>query len=102
LRRHFGEVDILGTSGGMHIAWRLPPGFPSAIEIERRAGRAGVGLYGLTSGGACTQTDHPRVADTLVLGFAALSEQRIAAAIAILARVLNEAPPQAAPREVVS
>src|SRR5690606_10180658 len=101
-RRHFGEVDILGTSGGMHIAWRLPPGLPSAIEIERRAGAAGVGLYGLTTGGACPQTDHPRVADTLIFGFAALSEERIAAAIAILARVLNETQPAAGPREMVS
>lgn len=102
LRKHFGDVDILGTNGGMHVAWRLPPGFPSAIEIERRAGRAGVGLYGLTTGGACTQTDHPRVADTLIFGFAALSEERIAAAIAILARVLNETQPAAEPREAVS
>lgn len=58
--------------------------------------------YGLTSGGACTQTDHPRVADTLIFGFAALSEERIAAAIAILARVLDQTRSAAERKETAS
>lgn len=99
LRQRFGNVDILGVGGGIHVAWRLPAGFPTAAEFEHRASSAGVGLYGLTSSGACTRTDHPRVTDTLIFGFAALSKERIAAAVTILARALDRVPSVTARRE---
>jgi GntR family transcriptional regulator/MocR family aminotransferase len=88
---HFGDVTILGSGGGMHIAWQLPPGFPPARTIEELGASIGVGAYSINSGGACIRPEHPRSDDTLVLGFANMSEDRIAAAIANLSRALDRA-----------
>lgn len=90
LQKHFGAVEILGAGGGMHIAWRLPPDFPTALEIERHAASRGVGVYAIASGGAHVTEGHPRLADTLIFGFAALCEARIATAVAILARLIED------------
>lgn len=88
LEAAFGPVRLRGEHGGMHLAWRLEPNQPRAEEIERRALARGVGIYGLRSAGAWASRGHPRLADTLVLSYAALSEAAIARAIERLAQLV--------------
>ncbi len=80
LENKFGEADLTGETGGLHVAWRPPAGLPPASEIERRAYARGVGVYALDSGGAYafngTSND-----DVLVLGYSSLSESDIERAI---------------------
>jgi GntR family transcriptional regulator/MocR family aminotransferase len=103
LEQLLGPLEISGRRGGMHLAWRLPPGSPPAERIERRALEAGVGIYGLRSAGARASPGHPRLADTLLLGYAALPEPAIDRAVERLGRVLSELlPPTASPAEVLA
>lgn len=87
LERHFKTADLSGAESGLHVAWRLPPGAPSATATQKRARHKGVGVYALHSGGAHDFDAHPRN-DTLVLGYSSLSEADIEEAIARLARAL--------------
>ena len=34
LRRNFGEVNVSGEDGGLHLLWRLPPGVPDADVVR--------------------------------------------------------------------
>ncbi len=90
LQKHFGEIDILGDQAGMHLAWRLPDGFPPASEVEALALRAGVGVYGLASGAACHFGADDESERFIVMGFAALTEREIEDGVARLARALKE------------
>ncbi len=51
LQRHFGQVEVSGHCGGLHLLWRLPAGVPDAAIVELVARRARVGVYPLASGG---------------------------------------------------
>lgn len=89
LEEAFGPVELRGRRGGMHLAWRLSPWAPDAETVEREALAVGVGVYGLRSAGAWASPGHPRLADTLLLGYAALPETAIDRAVERLARRLG-------------
>ncbi|SLN76618.1 MocR-like pyridoxine biosynthesis transcription factor PdxR [Oceanibacterium hippocampi] len=86
----FPGAEIRGMRGGMHLSLRLPAGFGDAREIERRSAARGVGIYVPGSGGAFITADNPRVRDTLLFGYAALSEKSIASAMRRLADAVAE------------
>ena len=48
--RHFGDVEISGEAGGLHLFWQLPAGVPDAATVEALGRRARVGVYSLHSG----------------------------------------------------
>lgn len=89
LERHFPGGKVIGDEAGMHLAWRLPNGFPSANEVEQIAIEAGIGVYTLASGAAKnfgkTTDNDPH----LVFGFASVSENDIARGIARLSEALH-------------
>lgn len=88
LDRHFPGGKVIGDEAGMHLAWRLPEGFPSAREIERLAIEAGVGVYTLASGAAVSFDREADMDNHLVLGFASLTEREIELGVARLSNAL--------------
>jgi GntR family transcriptional regulator/MocR family aminotransferase len=91
LRQSFGEVALSGLEGGMHLAWHLPPSWPSAGEIQERARRRGVGIYPLAMAAAHDYGRYGPAERTLILGYTALSEDLIRRGVALIAASL-EAP----------
>ena len=88
LHDHFGEVEISGAEGGMHLVWRVPRGLPPAHELQATARSAGVGVYALQDSPACLyehMQDRDRI---LLLGYTSLNEQQIAQGVAALATAL--------------
>ncbi|GAB4303439.1 MAG: PLP-dependent aminotransferase family protein [Roseovarius sp.] len=89
IERHFPGSEIFGRRGGMHIAWRLPEA-ACARNLQRRALVRGIGIYTAEDGGACLAPGGDRHRDLLMLGYAAVPEARIRAAIADLAAISGE------------
>jgi GntR family transcriptional regulator/MocR family aminotransferase len=87
LRQSFGDAEIKGLRGGMHLSLRVPRRFGPAPEIEKEAAQRGVGIYTPGKGGAFISPDHPRAGDTLLFGYAALPEKNIRTAMARLAKI---------------
>lgn len=89
LEKRFGEANLTGETGGLHVAWRPPIGAPPASDIEQRAYERGVGVYALNSGGACAfgEAAHD---DVLVLGYSSLSESDIERAVEKLYRAVTD------------
>ena len=88
LQNHFGDVELSGIEGGMHIAWHLPDHFPSADWIQERAQRHRVGVYTLRSGGAhMTGTQDNRV---LLFGYAGLPQADAREGVNRIAAVLKD------------
>jgi GntR family transcriptional regulator/MocR family aminotransferase len=87
LERHFGEVNIYGTAGGLHVVWRLPLGSPDADVIELAARKKGIGVYALHSGAAYSFGASRQ--DLLVLGYSSLREADIERAITRLFEVVD-------------
>jgi GntR family transcriptional regulator/MocR family aminotransferase len=91
LRANFENPTISGDDSGLHLVWRLPPGFPAAREIQTRAREIGIGVYALSSGAAFDfNGDVPD--DALVLGYSSLDERQIGSAIAKLRVMLGAKP----------
>lgn len=89
LHDHFGNVDLRGSQGGMHLVWQLAEAFPSALDLERRCRSAGVGIYGISTGNAVVAGDaETRYARTVMLGYAALDEDQIAEGVRRIAAAL--------------
>jgi GntR family transcriptional regulator/MocR family aminotransferase len=88
LRGHFGAVDVSGHQGGMHVMWHLPDSFPKASMIQATALNHGVGVYSLRSAVAFDFARSPEQDRSLVLGYAALTEEQIREGIARVARAL--------------
>jgi GntR family transcriptional regulator/MocR family aminotransferase len=91
LHRHFGEVEVSGQQGGLHLLWRLPPGVPDAVELEALARRVRVGIYSLASGGAYEARRSPIGRRGIVLGYACLSTKQIEQGVARLSNAVDEA-----------
>ena len=91
LRRQFGEADVGGTAGGLHVFWRLPPGIPDAPVLEDLARRARVGVYSMVSGGAYDAADSALSRRGIILGYAALLPRQIEQGIARLSEAIDDA-----------
>lgn len=89
LKKHFGEVEIVGAEAAMHLVWRLPATLPPANEMQKLALGAGVGIYTLNSGAAIEYEPDADSDRYIVLGFAALSESEIELGISRLRAALD-------------
>ena len=90
LSRHFGNVEIGGSFGGLHLLWRLPPGVPQVQTLEALARRARVGVYGFASAGVWEAASSPLARRSVVFGFGALSTRQIEDGIARLSDVIDD------------
>lgn len=89
IEAHFPGSEIIGRRGGMHLAWRLPEGI-GARSLKKRALMRGIGIYTAEDGGAWLSPGNDRHRDVLMLGYAAVEEAAIRAAIAALAGLCRE------------
>jgi GntR family transcriptional regulator/MocR family aminotransferase len=89
LREHFGDVNISGYDGGMHVMWHLSPDLPDAKSVESTALTHGVGIYSLRSAVAYDFGTTPYSERSLVLGYTALQEEQIREGIARVAAALK-------------
>jgi GntR family transcriptional regulator/MocR family aminotransferase len=91
LSRHFGEVEVSGAEGGMHVMWHLPSHLPDALEMQRLALSCGVGLYPLAAAAGHEFEGRRRFSErSLVLGYTALTDAELRDAVArVAARVLT-------------
>lgn len=90
LSEHFGDLDVRGAQGGMHVMWRIPAGFPDAPTIRHEARRRGVGIYDLQSCNVRVLRDDAINARSLLLGYAALDEDAITDSVALLADAIHD------------
>ena len=91
LRRNFGEVNVSGEAGGLHLLWYLPPGVPDATVVEALARRVRIGVYSLASGGAYAARSSPLTRRGLMLGYGALLRKQIEQGIARLSDAIDDA-----------
>ncbi len=78
LRRNFGDVDIRGVGGGMHITWTLSDDFPVDAEaLKREVVKVGVGLYTMNSGGAIELSKTDKGSRRIILGYSSLDYRQI-------------------------
>jgi len=89
LQRHFGNVQLTGSEGGMHIIWHLPNDFPNAIEVQKIAEEGGVGVYALEASAAICLHGDTCSQRALILGYSSLSESDIEKGIARLSKELS-------------
>ncbi|KQO62519.1 hypothetical protein ASF22_21990 [Methylobacterium sp. Leaf87] len=87
LHRTFDGAVVLGGESGLHLVWRLPPGFLPARQIQLLAREQGIGVYALSSG-AAYDFDPGARDDMLVFGYSSLNETQIETAIGQLQRIV--------------
>lgn len=87
LKKHFGDTEICGADGGLHIVWRLPAGSPPAELVQQAARDMGIGVYTLASGGA-HDFDRSSRQDMLVIGYSSVNEKDIERAVNVLRMAL--------------
>ncbi len=92
LKRNFGDVELMGVSGGMHLAWRLPADFPPPAGLERIALEESVGLYSLASAAAEDFGGTPFCERLVVFGYSSLPEKEIVRGIDRVAAALKDYP----------
>lgn len=90
LRERFGDVELMGTDAGTHLAWRLPPSLAPAHNIKAIARTRNIGVYTVQSGGGHEYDGDQYETGWLLLGYASLSEDQIRAGIDRLAEVLTD------------
>lgn len=91
LECHVQDSRVLGTHGGMHVAWKLPSDWPVAVDLETRARQAGVGVYAMETANASLIDTRAasRYERTLFLGYASLNEAEIAEGVQRLFRAMD-------------
>ncbi len=90
LRRHFGTVEVSGEAAGLHVFWRLPAGVPEAARLEELARKNLVGVYSLTSAGACEFGGSPLHRRSLLMGYAGLLPKQIEQGVARLSDAVDD------------
>jgi GntR family transcriptional regulator/MocR family aminotransferase len=91
LRGNFGDVQVDGGSGGLHVLWQLPPGIPDAVAVETLALRARVGVYSLASARVHFRRQTALTSRAIILGYAALSQKQIEKGVARLSDAIDDA-----------
>ena len=89
LRHHFGDCDLLGTTSGTHLIWRLPEKMLSATECRARARTVGVIVNTMELDTITGPEFLPDWDRYLLLGYADLQPQTIRTAVERLASVLK-------------
>ncbi|BCJ89836.1 hypothetical protein IZ6_05710 [Terrihabitans soli] len=90
LQRHFGDVELSGETGGLHMLWQLPQGVPEANVLEALARKARVGIYPLAAGGAYDALSGTLTRRGIVLGYASLTPRQIEQGIARLSDAVDD------------
>lgn len=88
LKKHFGDVQLSGLEGGMHLVWHLDEALPDPAEVQHLAEQVGVGVYSLECGAAHDFGSHAHDR-ALLLGYSSTSEQQIEDGISRIAKALN-------------
>jgi len=91
LQRHFGDVEISGDTGGLHLFWHLPAGVPDAATVEALGRRARVGVYSLPSANVCDPSAGVLSRRGIMLGYAGLTPKQIEQGIARLSDAVDDA-----------
>lgn len=86
IQHAFGDTDLSGCDGGMHVAWHLPPDLPDAAVLAERLLAHGVAVYTLGTGGAVAFRPDSQWLRTLLLGYVAVAESDIDRAVELIAR----------------
>jgi GntR family transcriptional regulator/MocR family aminotransferase len=89
MRERFGDVDLLGTEAGTHVAWRLPASLVPAHSMRAIARTRNIGIYTVQSGGGHEYDGSHFESSWLLLGYASLSEEQIRAGIDRLEEALT-------------
>jgi len=88
LRSGFGEPDIRGAANGMHVMWRLPPGFPDPETLVAQVHEFGVEIYTLAGAGA-VDFGSPYAADSILLGYSSLTEDEVKKGVRAIGRAVE-------------
>jgi GntR family transcriptional regulator/MocR family aminotransferase len=88
IETHFGQADISGAAGGMHVMWALPSHFPTANEVAAIAAAEGVGIYTVSKAGAF-EFDPQNSSRQIVLGYSLLTPEAAREGVARIARGLK-------------
>jgi GntR family transcriptional regulator / MocR family aminotransferase len=89
IERHFGPCRVDGIEGGMHVAWRLPEGAPTAQVVRQLALQQRVGLYPLQAAPVHAEGSVPASDSTIFLGYPCLGPERIERALALVAEAVK-------------
>lgn len=91
LRKHFGDVEILGEEGGMHLTWVLPTAICNARALQYACMHRGVGVYSIDDSPALDFNSDTRLRERAVFfGYPCLSESEIVTAVHRLADAVEE------------
>ncbi len=89
LNKYFGDVNLSGLEGGMHVIWNLPKDFPDAKKMKKIAEQVGVGIYTFESGAAHEFGKKEYNNRTLMLGYSSIAEDKIQEGIKRIATALK-------------
>jgi GntR family transcriptional regulator/MocR family aminotransferase len=81
LHNLFGDCQIVGETAGIHISWSLPAKYGSPSLLEKSALLNGIGIYRPETGGAWISKQNKSFSQTVVMGYAAISEAKIESSI---------------------
>lgn len=87
LQAAFGQIEIWGANGGMHVMWLLPDWMPPAEDFRASLAAHGIYVHTFASSGACSVAGRYRDR-AILLGYAALSEREIVRAVDIMGRLI--------------
>lgn len=90
LQACFSNAVISGDRGGMHVMWQMQPEFPEAGRVESAARSRGVGIYSIGSGAAYDFDNSAFARHSLLIGYPALSEEKIRTGIERVADAIGE------------
>lgn len=93
LRERFGDVTLMGTDAGTHVAWQLPDQLAPSHNIKAIARTRNIGVYTVQSGGGHEYDGDTFETNWLLLGYASLTEEQIRAGIDRLAELLASRDP---------
>lgn len=89
LTTHFPGSQFSGLEGGMHLVWYLPETLPDAQQLQLQMRKRGVGIYSLSLGHA-HEFGHSSERDRIILlGYAALTEEKIQQGVNMIAETLD-------------
>ncbi len=89
LQNNFGDVQLSGLEGGMHLVWHLPESLPEAKEVQQIAQDAGVGIYSLPAAAAHDFGKKGYRERALLFGYSSTTEEKIRYGIARIAAALK-------------
>jgi len=93
IERYFGPCRVDGIEGGMHVAWRLPEGAPTARVVQQLALQQRVGIYSLEAAPVHAEGSVLASDSTVFLGYPCLAPERIERAMAMVAETVKVGAP---------